>query len=74
MMMEEQLEEGRKEMEECERVKGKVEEKLKEMEGFGRDGDTGGSRVNGVGKGTMVKETENTQRMWKMIHELEDHD
>ena len=73
-MMEEQLEEGRKEMEECERVKRKVEESLKEMEGFGRDEETGESSINGAGKGTMVKEMEDTQRMWKMIHELEDHE
>ena len=73
MMMEEQLEEGRKELEECERVKDKVDESLKAMEGFVKNEKTGTMSVNGVGKGTTLEEVETTQRMWKIIQEL-DHD
>jgi hypothetical protein len=61
MMMEEQLEEGRREMGECERVRRKVEESLREMEGLGRDSDF------------KAKRRDDTQRLWQMIHEL-DHD
>jgi hypothetical protein len=69
MMMEEQLEEGRREMEECERVKAKVEESLKTMEGLGLNVE--GSSVNGVAKDAKAKETEDTQRLWQMIHEMD---
>jgi mediator of RNA polymerase II transcription subunit 7 len=72
MMMEEQLEEGRREMEECERVRGKVEESLREMEGLVRDSEVGGG-ANGVGKNDAANEQDDTQRLWQMIHEL-DHD
>ena len=41
MMMEEQLAEGRRELEECERVKRKVEDRLTEIEGFGGDEEIG---------------------------------
>jgi mediator of RNA polymerase II transcription subunit 7 len=69
MMMEEQLEEGRREMEECERVKAKVEESLKAMEGLSLNAE--GSGVNGVVKDAKVKEMEDTQRLWQMIHEMD---
>jgi mediator of RNA polymerase II transcription subunit 7 len=69
MMMEEQLEEGRREMEECERVKAKVEESLKTMEGLGLNAEC--SSVNGVAKDAKAKETEDTQRLWQMIHEMD---
>ena len=71
MMMEEQLEEGRREMEECERVRGKVEESLKAMEGLGLNAKGSGVRgVNGV-KDVKAKEMEDTQRLWQMIHEMD---
>jgi mediator of RNA polymerase II transcription subunit 7 len=69
MMMEEQLEEGKREMEECERVKAKVEESLKAMERLGLN--TEGSGVNGVAKDAKAKETEDTQRLWQMIYEMD---
>jgi mediator of RNA polymerase II transcription subunit 7 len=72
MMMEEQLEEGRREMEECERVRGKVEESLKAMEGLGLNAEGSGVRgVNGVVKDSKAKEMEDTQRLWQMIHEMD---
>jgi hypothetical protein len=69
MMMEEQLDEGKREMEECERVKAKVEESLKAMERLGLN--TEGSGVNGVAKDAKAKETEDTQRLWQMIYEMD---
>jgi mediator of RNA polymerase II transcription subunit 7 len=71
MMMEEQLEQGRREMEECDRVRRKVDESLREMEGFGRDSEVGGRGMNGVGGEAKTKEVEDTQRLWQMIHELD---
>ena len=72
MMMEEQLEEGRKEMEECERVRGKVEESLKMMEGLGLNAEGSGVRgVNGAVKDAKAKEMEDTQSLWQMIHEMD---
>jgi mediator of RNA polymerase II transcription subunit 7 len=72
MMMEEQLEEGRREMEECERVRGKVEESLKAMEGLGLNAEGSGVRgVNGVVKNTKAKEMDDTQSLWQMIHEMD---
>jgi mediator of RNA polymerase II transcription subunit 7 len=71
MMMEEQLDQGKKEMEECERVRKKVDESLREMEGFGRDSETEGNGVNGVGGEAKTKEVEDRQRLWQTIHELE---
>ena len=72
MMMEEQLAEGRREMEECERVRGKVEESLREMEGFGRDGETAEKSETSAEKRDVEKEVEDTQRMWQMIQALDD--
>ena len=72
MMMEEQLAEGRRELEECERVKRKVEDRLTEMEGFGGDGEIGLRSGNSVGEEYRGKEAEDTRRMWQMIHELYD--
>ena len=72
MMMEEQLEEGRREMEECEKVKAKVEESLKVMEELGLNAeDSGVRRADGVVKDAKAKEMEDTQRLWQMIHEMD---
>jgi mediator of RNA polymerase II transcription subunit 7 len=72
MMMEEQLGEGRREMEEYERVKAKVEESLKAMEELGLNAEGSGvRRVNGSVKDAKAKEMEDTQRLWQMIHEMD---
>ena len=74
-MMQEQLEEGRREMAECERVRRKVEESLMEMEALGKDGEfAGGEPLNGIGSGdSEAQERDDTQNLWRLIHEL-DHE
>jgi mediator of RNA polymerase II transcription subunit 7 len=74
MMMQEQLEEGKREMAECETVRRKVEESLRQMEAFGRDGEiVGGKGLNGVDGDSKPTERDDTRSLWRMIHEL-DHD
>ena len=68
MMMEKQLEEGRKELDECERVKEKVEEKLRDMGSLGQEKDlvhytTSAKVQNG--------ETNDTRRLWQAIHDMD---
>lgn len=74
-MMQEQLEEGKREMAECERVRRKVEESLVEMEALGKDGEfVGGKALNGLGSGdSEAQERDDTQSLWHLIHEL-DHE
>ena len=71
MMMEEQLEEGRREIEECERVKEKVEQSLMEIEELGKNIRTERRGINGVGGDSNVKESEEAQQLWQMIYELD---
>ena len=74
-MMQEQWEEGRREMGECERVRRKVEESLMEMEALGKDGEFArGEALNGIGTGdSEAQERDDTQNLWRLIHEL-DHE
>lgn len=75
--MEAQLEEGKREMEECERVKRKVEVILCEIEkGSGRDGSIrcGDGRMDlneQGGSGNIASkstdEVEDARRLWKML-------
>jgi mediator of RNA polymerase II transcription subunit 7 len=71
MMMEEQLEEGRREIEECERVKEKVEQSLMEIEELGKNIQTERRGINGVGGDSNAKESEEAQKLWQMIYELD---
>lgn len=79
--MEELVEEGRREMEECDRVKGKVERALREIEEGGRDGGGGGGG-GGVGSGgkgldagnSMVHDKgrqDDAKRLWKMMNDID---
>ncbi len=82
-MMEEQIEEGRREMQECDRVKTKVEERLAEIERGGReverrdgDGDGGnGKKTDNMRNGTSTAHAmggdEHVKRLWRMMTDIE---
>lgn len=73
MMMEERLEEGRREMEECERVRRKVEDSLKEMERLRREGQAGGEMgVSGNGGQSKAKELDDIHSLWQTIYKVDD--
>ena len=80
-MMEEQVEEGRREMQECERVKAKVEEQLGEIEREGhgverRDGDGEyGNKDDNVRNDTStagaIGADEHAKQLWRMMTNID---
>ncbi len=80
-MMEEQIEEGRREMQECDRVKNKVEERLAEFENGGheverRDGNgEDGKKTDGTRNDTNIAHArggdEHAKRLWKMMTDID---
>lgn len=74
-MMEAQLEEGRREMEVCERVKTKVEEVLGQIQKEGGGGGSGSGKkgedvrkVNGTTNAGAGDE--HAKRLWKMMTDI----
>lgn len=80
-MMEEQVEEGRREMQECERVKAKVEEQLVKIEREGheverRDGDGGNGKKdddvrNGTSTAGAIGADEHAKHIWRMMADID---
>lgn len=75
-MLEGMLEDGEREMEECESVKGRVAEFLAEVEGMkeAQDGHDGGA-TNGFDGGRDTVDVEDEQvrearRLWRLVHEI----
>lgn len=74
-MMEERIEEGRREIEECDRIKIKTEQILKDLEEEGREvvgGEMNGG-ANGAHDGVEDAKTAEARKLWRMIHEEVDN-
>ncbi len=71
MMMEKQLEEGKQELEECERVKEKVDEKLREMGSFGQERNTFSVTKNEGDTKTTDVNADDARRLWKAINDMD---
>lgn len=75
-MLEGMLEDGEREMEECERVKGRVAEFLAEVEGLKKARDEGGggatNGVHGVKEGVDEnnEQVQEARRLWRLVHEI----
>jgi len=79
--MEEQIDEGRREIEECDRVKEKVENMLKELEEEGRREASGGGTISatnglqdGDGHEPSDEKVAEAKRLWEIINEEVDDD
>ena len=71
MMMEERIEEGRREIEECDRIREKTERTLKELEEEGRviNGEEKPTSANGAQGGKEDAKTVEARRLWRMIQD-----
>jgi hypothetical protein len=68
-MMEAEVEEGRREMSECDRVKAKVEGALKDIEKQAEDvASNKEAAANGAAKGSSVHG--DAKRLWKMMMDI----
>ena len=71
-MMEEQLEEGKREIRECERLKDKIEGFLRDVEDRGRSRIEMKAEKRDEGKKVDKTDEDDARRLWQMIHALDD--
>jgi len=66
------LEDGQREIEQCDHLKGRIEDFLGEVEKWQHAKSSGENDGNKTSPETTDHKLEETKRIWKMVHELED--